>query len=49
MLKQDYKEDCSLKEALALAVKVMSKSLDSTKMAPDKGIDIVPFFLLGIY
>ncbi|XP_065836671.1 proteasome subunit alpha type-4-like [Oscarella lobularis] len=36
MLKQDYKEDCSLKEALALAVKVMSKSLDSTKMAPDK-------------
>ena len=46
MLKQDYKEDCSLKEALALAVKVMSKSLDSTKMAPDKGIDIVPFFCL---
>ena len=44
MLKQDYKEDCSLKEALALAVKVMSKSLDSTKMAPDKGIDIVRVF-----
>ena len=36
LLKQDYKEDCSLKEACALAVKVLSKTMDSTKLSPDK-------------
>lgn len=38
LLKQDYKEDCSLKEACALAVKVLSKTMDSTKLSPDKSM-----------
>ncbi|KAI0999458.1 putative proteasome subunit alpha type-3 [Podosphaera aphanis] len=36
LLKQDYKEDCSLKEACAMAVKVLSKTMDSTKLSSDK-------------
>eukprot|EP00118_Oscarella_pearsei_P025136 m.307593 g.307593 ORF g.307593 m.307593 type:complete len:259 (+) comp42492_c0_seq1:338-1114(+) len=36
MLKQEYQEELKLKDALALAVKVLSKTLDSTKMAPAK-------------
>ncbi len=38
MLKQEYKEgETTLKEALALAVKVLSKTLDMTKLTPEKG------------
>ena len=29
-MKTDYKEDCSLKDALILAVKVLAKSMDTT-------------------
>lgn len=37
MLKQEYKEgDTDLKGALALAVKVLSKTLDMTKVTPEK-------------
>lgn len=36
LLKQDYKEDCSLKEACGLAVKVLSKTMDSTKLSAEK-------------
>lgn len=37
ILKQEYKEDeTTLKEALPLAIKVMSKTLDMTKLAADK-------------
>ena len=36
LLKQDYKEDCTLKEACSLAVKVLSKTMDSTKLSPEK-------------
>lgn len=36
ILKQDYKEDCSMKEALLLAVKVLSKTMDSTTLTADK-------------
>jgi len=37
ILKQEYKEgETTLKEALALAVKVLSKTLDMTKLTPDK-------------
>jgi len=37
MLKQEYKEgETSLKEALQLSIKVMSKTLDMTKMAAEK-------------
>jgi len=32
LLKQDYKEDASVQEALGLAARVLSKSLDTTKM-----------------
>jgi 20S proteasome alpha/beta subunit len=36
LLKQDYKEECSLKEACELAVKVLSKTMDSTKLSSEK-------------
>ena len=38
MLKQEYKdEEMTLKDALKLAVKVLDKTLDITKLTPDKG------------
>ncbi|CAG0897589.1 unnamed protein product [Cyprideis torosa] len=37
ILKQDYKEEgMSLKDALQLSIKVMAKTLDVTKLSPDK-------------
>jgi len=36
ILKSDYKEGLSLKEALELAVKVLSKTMDSTTLSADK-------------
>ena len=36
LLKQDYKEDCSLQEVCAMAVKVLSKTMDSTKLSSEK-------------
>lgn len=37
MLKQEYKEDeTKLSDALGLAVKVLSKTLDMTKVTPEK-------------
>ncbi|XP_027048117.1 proteasome subunit alpha type-4-like [Pocillopora damicornis] len=37
MLKQEYKEEeMTLKDALKLAVKVLDKTLDITKLTPDK-------------
>ena len=38
LLKQDYKEDCNLKEACELAVKVLSKTMDSTKLSSEKSM-----------
>lgn len=35
-LKTDYKQDCSLKEALILATKVLAKSMDTTVPNADK-------------
>ena len=39
MLKQEYKEPPTLKEALQLAVKILNKTLDSTKLSAEKGND----------
>lgn len=36
ILKQDYKEDMTIKDAVMLTMKVMSKTLDVTKLAADK-------------
>ena len=36
ILKQEYKEDCNLDEALKLAVKVFAKTLDSTTLTSEK-------------
>ncbi len=41
LLKQDYKEDCDLKEACGIAVKVLSKTMDSTKLSSEKS-ELVP-------
>jgi 20S proteasome subunit alpha 3 len=38
LLKQDYKEECDLKEACGLAVKVLSKTMDSTKLSSEKSM-----------
>jgi 20S proteasome subunit alpha 3 len=37
LLKQDYKEEMSLSEACTLAVKVLSKTMDSTTLSSEKG------------
>ncbi len=37
MLKHEYKEPPTLDEALQLAVKVLNKTLDSTKLSAEKG------------
>ncbi|KXL41510.1 hypothetical protein M433DRAFT_6771 [Acidomyces richmondensis BFW] len=36
LLKQDYDENCTLKQACELAVKVLSKTMDSTKLSSEK-------------
>ncbi|KAK0538823.1 Proteasome subunit alpha type-3 [Tilletia horrida] len=36
LLKQDYKEDISLQDAMALALKVLSKTMDSTSLDSEK-------------
>ncbi len=36
LLKQDYKEECNLQEACGLAVKVLSKTMDSTRLSSEK-------------
>merc|ERR1712216_132731 len=36
ILKQDYRDDLDLHGALLLAIKVLSKSMDSTQLTPDK-------------
>lgn len=37
LLRQDYKEDIGIEEALELAVKVLSKTMDSTTLDHEKG------------
>ena len=37
ILKQDYKNTPTLKEALGLAIKVLSKTVDTPKLTADKG------------
>ena len=37
MLKQEYKDTPTLKESLELVIKVLSKTLDSTKLSSNKG------------
>ncbi|KAF3190181.1 hypothetical protein TWF106_009189 [Orbilia oligospora] len=36
LLKQDYKEDCNLEEACEIAVKVLSRTMDSTTLSSEK-------------
>eukprot|EP00049_Salpingoeca_infusionum_P017816 m.354475 g.354475 ORF g.354475 m.354475 type:complete len:293 (-) comp17031_c0_seq1:205-1083(-) len=36
ILKTDYQEDCTLNDAMLLAVKVLNKTMDSTKLSSDK-------------
>ncbi|KAL6074786.1 Proteasome subunit alpha type-4 [Balamuthia mandrillaris] len=36
ILKQDYKEDMTVKDAVQLAIKVISKTMDSTSLSPEK-------------
>lgn len=36
LLKQDYKDDLTLEDAKQLCLKVMSKSMDSTKLGSEK-------------
>lgn len=45
MLKQDYKEgEMTLKSALALAIKVLNKTMDVSKLSAEKG-DLCPVLL----
>jgi 20S proteasome subunit alpha 3 len=36
ILKQDYKEDLTLKDAIALAIKVLSKTMETTNLSSEK-------------
>jgi len=36
MLKQEYKDDCNVDDALKLAIKVLAKTLDMTKLTSEK-------------
>lgn len=36
LLKQDYKDEVTVEEAIALVIKVMSKTMDSTTLSSDK-------------
>ena len=44
LLKQDYKEGSDLNEACAMAVKVLSKTMDSTKLSSEKSKFKTPTF-----
>lgn len=46
MLKQDYKEDLGREEAVQLALKVLSKTMDSTSLTADK-LELAEIFLLA--
>lgn len=37
MLKADFKDDMTLKEAKALAIKVLTKTMDGTALSSEKG------------
>ena len=48
-LKQEYKEGgMTLKDAMALAIKVMSKTLDMNKLSPDKGFYYLNLYLISL-
>ena len=49
LLKQDYKEDCTLKEACAMAVKVLSKTMDSTTLSSEKSGSFQPSSLSSLF
>jgi len=36
LLKQDYKDDINLQDAIALVIKVMGKTMDSTSLSSEK-------------
>jgi 20S proteasome subunit alpha 3 len=42
LLKQDYEDDMTLKQACTLAVKVLSKTMDSTTLSSEKGTNLPP-------
>ena len=49
MLKQEYKEEgISLKEALSLAINVLSKTLDVQKLSTEKGLSQILSSLLSL-
>ncbi|KAI4747380.1 proteasome subunit alpha type [Aureobasidium sp. EXF-12298] len=48
LLKQDYNDECSLREACGLAVKVLSKTMDSTNLSSEKtNMSSVEFATVG--
>lgn len=50
MLKQDYKEgEMTLKSALALAVKVLNKTMDVSKLSAEKGDSRPPLGSVGFH
>ena len=49
MLKQEYKEGkTTVKDALDLAIKVLSKTLDTTKLTSEKGIFSISCYKQGV-
>jgi 20S proteasome alpha/beta subunit len=46
LLKQEYKDDISLEDAIALVLKVMSKTMDSTTLGSEKREFFLPLLLM---
>ena len=46
LLKQDYKDDLTLEDAKSLCLKVMSKTMDSTKLGSEKGASLYNYSLM---
>ena len=42
LLKQEYKEDISIEDAIELVLKVMSKTMDSTTLGSEKRTCLIP-------
>ena len=50
MLKQEYNEDkMPLSEAKKLAIKVLNKTLDVTKLTKEKGIELSPNLMYSMF
>jgi 20S proteasome alpha/beta subunit len=49
LLKQEYKDDISVEDAVALVLRVMSKTMDSTTLGSEKCRPAAPLYILSCW